>query len=205
MLKNPDQSGVTLIELLIGIAIVSMLLMAGVPMFGSWIQNTQVRTAAESIQNGLQIARSEAVMRNANVRFALTSADGLVAWNVGCVTVRDSCPATIQTRIAAEGGGNARVGVSTVAPPGVVPVAHYSVALVAGAGLSDEGGASNNAGVTFNGMGIVPNAGTDVTRIDVINSVSADARRLVIVVGSGGLTRMCDPQLALSSNAQGCS
>src|SRR5690606_20965535 len=130
-------SGVTLIELLIGIAIVSMLLMAGVPMCGSWIQNTQVRTAAESIQNGLQIARSEAVMRNANVRFALTSADGLVAWNVGCVTVRDSCPATIQTRIAAEGGGNARVGVSTVAPPGVVPVAHYSVALVAGAGLSD--------------------------------------------------------------------
>lgn len=201
MLSYLHQRGVSLIELIVGIAIVSILLMAGLPSFGLWIQDAQVRTAAESVQNGLQIARNEAVRRNANVRFTLTSATGLVEWNVGCVTVRDSCPEVIQKRVGTEGGANARVGVSAEIPPAVVPATQYSTALAAGAGLSGEGG----AGVTFNGVGIIPNYGTDVTRIDVVNSSSADARRLVIIIGAGGLTKMCDPKLSLSSNPQGCS
>src|SRR3546814_614871 len=75
---------VTRIELLLGIAVVSVLLATGVRMFGAWIQNTQIRIAAESIQNGVQLARNEAVKRNANVRFELTSATGVPVWRV-CV------------------------------------------------------------------------------------------------------------------------
>lgn len=196
------QHGVGLIELLIGITILSILLATGVPMFGQWIQNTQVRTAAESILDGLQLARNEAVRRNANVRFNLTSATGAVAWTV-CVVAGAECGEVIQQRSGTEGGGNARVGVSTESPPTPVPATQYSTALVAGAGLSGEDG----AGVTFNGLGAIPaaNVGTDITRIDVINAVSDEARRLVIIVGSGGLIRMCDPQHALADNLQGCS
>ena len=50
-----NQYGVSLLELMIAIAIGSVLLMLGIPSFKSWIQNTQTRTAAESILNGLQI------------------------------------------------------------------------------------------------------------------------------------------------------
>ncbi len=201
MLNRSRELGVTLLELIVGIAILSALLMIGLPSFGLWIQNTQVRTAAESVQNGLQVARSEAVRRNANVRFTLSNANGRVEWTVGCVVERDTCPAVIQTRNASEGGVNGRVGVSTEIPPAVVPATQYSTALAAGEGLGDAGG----AGVTFSSLGMMANPAADVHRIDVINSSTADARRLVIIIGSGGLTRMCDPRLSLAENPQGCS
>ncbi len=201
MLIYPREQGVSLIELVVGIAIVSILLAVGLPSFGLWIQNGQVRTAAESVQNGLQLARSEAVRRNANVRFTLSNANGLVEWSVGCVTERDTCPAVIQARSAGEGGANARVGVSMETPPAIVPANQYGTALAAGAGLGGAGG----AGITFNSLGMMANPAADIRRIDVINSTAADARRMVIIVGGGGLTRMCDPQLLLAKNPQGCS
>lgn len=193
------QRGVSLIELIIGMTIVSILLMMGVPTFSLWIQNTQNRTAAESIQNGLQLARVEAVRRNTNVRFNLSDATGLVSWDVGCVTVTTDCPANIQSRVAMDGSVNARIGVSTSAPPSTVPANQYSTPIVAGTGLA--------AGVTFEGMGRIPttNVGTDITRIDITNAVASTSRRLVVIIGSGGQIRMCDPALALSVNPQGCS
>jgi type IV fimbrial biogenesis protein FimT len=192
MLSMHKQAGVSLVELMIAIVIVSLLMAMGAPSFNLWIQSTQVRTAAESIQNGLQIARTEAVRRNTNVRFRLTDAGGMVAWSVDCVTVTADCPAGIQVRSGGEGGSNARAGVA-------VATGTLGTALAAGAELP--------AGVTFDGLGRVPtaNVGTDIARIDVTNAVRADARRMVILVSPGGQTRMCDPELDLATNPQGCA
>lgn len=197
MLARRHQDGMTLIELLIGIVIVSVMLAMGMPSLSSMIQNAQVRSAAESIVNGLQSARNEALRRNVNVRFNLTDTTGLVAWTVECVVATADCPAgAIQSRPSSEGGGNARIGVSTATH---LPAA-YATALASGAGLSA------GAGVTFNSLGSIPSAniGTDITRIDVTNAAAPDARRLVIVLGVGGLIRMCDPLLNLNTNPQGC-
>lgn len=192
-------SGFSLVELMIGITIVAILMLFGAPSFSLWVQNTQVRTAAESIQNGLQIARTEAVRRNTNVRFNLTNAGGTVAWSVDCVNVTTECPAGIQSRSGGEGGANARVGISVAALPSPIPANHFNTAIAAGTGLP--------AGVTFDGIGRVPSAniGTDITRIDITNAARADARRMVVVIGTGGQTRMCDPAIALATNPQGCS
>jgi type IV fimbrial biogenesis protein FimT len=188
------QRGVTLIELMVGIAILALLLGLGVPSFSLWLQNSQVRSAAESILNGLQLARAEAVSRNTEVRFQLTDADGLVAWKVGCVTVTDDCPATIQSRSSAEGGANARAGVTTDA----TMATQYATVLTAATGLP--------AGVTFDGLGRIPaaNVGSDITRVDVTNAATVDARRLVIAFGIGNQIRMCDPALTFATNPQGC-
>lgn len=204
------QYGLSLLELMIAIAIGSILLMLGIPSFKSWIQNTQIRTATESILNGLQITRAEAVRRNTNVRFNLTDASGMVAWNVSCEIVVPrqpngyECPAGIQSRLGNEGGANARVGVSTTAHPSPIPAGYFNVSPGVGAGLP--------AGLTFDGLGRVPakNAdgsanSDDITWIDVTNAQSATARRMVIVIRTGGQIRMCDPALALASNPQGCS
>lgn len=195
MLIRRYQRGVTLIELLIGIAVLSVLLATGAPMFSDWIQNAQVRTTAESIQNGLQLARVEAIRRNASVRFEFTNTTGLSAWNVGCVISKADCPATIQQSSSGEGGRNARIGIAIATDATALT---YDTPLVAGAGLSA------GAGVTFNGFGTVPSAANDIARVDVLNAVAANARRLVIVVGGGGLTRMCDPTLSLPDQPQGC-
>ena len=52
--------GVTLIEMLIGLTVLGILLMLGMPSYTTWIQSTKIRAAAESLQAGLQLARAEA-------------------------------------------------------------------------------------------------------------------------------------------------
>jgi type IV fimbrial biogenesis protein FimT len=69
------QRGVSLIELMIGMAVFGILLAVAAPSYQVWIANGQVRTAAESIQNGLQVARTEALKRNQAVEFILTSTE----------------------------------------------------------------------------------------------------------------------------------
>lgn len=193
------QQGVTLVELTIGVAISAVLLGVALPAFSQWIQGLQDRTAAESIVSGLQLARAEAVRRNAAVRFDLTDTDGGAAWKVGCVVATTQCPATIASRSAKEGGPNARVGVSTDALPSPLPAGHFGTAIAAGTGLA--------AGVTFNGLGRVPsdNVGTDITRIDVTNAAKSSAHRFVVTVSTGGTVRMCDPELSRAATPQGCS
>lgn len=189
------QRGVSLIELMIGVTISGMLLMAGVPAFTAWIQNAQNRTAAESVANGLQLARVEAVRRNAPIRFELTDAGGLVQWKVGCTAPTAECPATIQRRNAGDGTINARAGASTAPLPNPLPGGYFDTPLAAGAGLP--------AAVNFNGLGR-PAAG-DMTRIDITNAASASARRYAVTISAGGQVRMCDPALNFSANPQGCS
>jgi type IV fimbrial biogenesis protein FimT len=188
---NAGQRGMSLIELMIGIAIVSILLMAGIPGFNLWIQNSQNRAAAESILNGIQLARTEAVIRNTQVRFEFTDDSGLVAWNVGCVAVTVDCPATIQRRTSNEGAANARVGVSTASNP--LPA---TTPITSGTGVDGT--------ISFNGLGRVAGT-TDITRIDVTNAGSSNARRYVVVISPGGQIRMCDPALSFATNPQGCS
>lgn len=191
------QGGLSLVELLVATAITFLLLTAGIPSFATWIQDAQNRTAAESIMNALQLARLEAVSRNTPVRFQLTDASGRIAWNVGCVSVSVTCPATIQRRLAVEGLANARAGVSTADIPYPTPPGYFTTPISAGTGLT--------AGVSFNGIGQMVARGTDIARIDVTSATHTDARRFVVVISGGGQIRMCDPSLAYAFNPQGCS
>lgn len=192
----PMQTGVSLIELMIGIVIVGILLLIALPSFGLWLQNAQNRTAAESIQNGMQLARLEAVKRNANVRFSLTDATGLTSWTIGCVVPTATCPATIQTRSAADGSANARAGADATDPPSPLPANYYATALAAGEGLPN--------GITFDVTGRVANVNVDIARVDITNVREASARRYVVTASPEGNIRMCDPALVLADNPQGC-
>jgi len=50
-----------------------VLISLGAPGFAEWLQNQQIRAAAEATLNGLQVARGEAVRSNTPVRFQLVS------------------------------------------------------------------------------------------------------------------------------------
>ena len=191
------QQGATLIELLVGVAIVIFLFASGAPTFLRWTQNSQVRTAAEAIQNGLHLAHAEAVRRNALVRFQLT--DSVTAscalsttganWVVSLDSPAGACgaapsdtvaPRIVQVRSSAEGSTNA-----------VINAAQSSI--------------------IFNGLGRVTPVPAGNVDIDITNptagacatSAGNGVRCLRVRVSTGGQIRMCDPLLA-ATDPQGC-
>ena len=171
------QRGATLIELFIGLVIMGILIAAGVPTFRTWVQNTQIRTAAESVQNGLQVARNEAVRRNANVAFQLGSGSG---WSV--VVVKTG--ATVQSRAKEEGSDNVTV---LVTPSASTMVTFTGLGRI----------------VTLNADGTSP---ITRLNFDVPTTIlpAASSRDLQIDISPGGQIRMCDPNVSATTDPRKC-
>ncbi len=185
--------GVTLIELAVVLAVVAILFAQAAPSFSAWIHNTQVRTAGESIQNGMQLARAEAIRRNRSVMFWLTStANPPVAdWLVGCMNPLNSA------------------GAGPVAEaPGDCPGSSTGAAQfnwIQKQAAADQQTAlpqltitpANATNVTFNSLGMVIvnlDGSASITRIDVTDpSIPGALARPLRVTVSGGQIRMCDP------------
>jgi type IV fimbrial biogenesis protein FimT len=192
------QHGMSIIELMIGVAIMGVLLALAGPSFATWIQNSQIRTSAESIQNGLQLARSDAVRRNKNIRFQFTS-----TVDSSCVISGSGSSWVISQN---DPSGNCDADASeTAAPPDPLIIQSRS---------GKEGSAnaiinSTQPLIAFNSLGrVTPVPGADIS-IDIQHAdgcaydSSGDKRCLRVVVTTAGQIRMCDPKLP-SSNAQGC-
>lgn len=75
--------GFTLIELMIGLALVSTLLGIGVPMFGEFIKDQRAKSTSSDLSVALLLARSEAVKRNTQI--TLEPAGDGDDWSVGWV------------------------------------------------------------------------------------------------------------------------
>lgn len=76
--------GFTLIELMVVVAIIAVGASLAAPSFRETIANYRVRSGAESIVNGLNYARAEAVRRNGTVSFTLNASGS--GWSVDQVT-----------------------------------------------------------------------------------------------------------------------
>lgn len=86
--------GVTLIELLVAVAIIALSATLAAPDIATMVASYKVRTAAESLLNGLNYARAEAIRRNSAVTFALAP----TGWSVAQVS-----PATnLQTHASSD-------------------------------------------------------------------------------------------------------
>jgi type IV fimbrial biogenesis protein FimT len=178
VLTRPNtQTGFSLIELIIVIAIVGILFAAALPNYRVWIQNTQTRTATESLQNGLRLAQVEAVRRNTPVDLVLTNATDLTT--------------ATPTAIATGRSWVVRVADAT-APQRLIQVKSFAE------GTRNVTVAAPAGTISFSGLGRTT-AGTG--NIDLTNA--GGTRNLRLVVAPGGSIRMCDPALA-SSDAQGC-
>ena len=60
----PSERGFSMIELMVGLVILAMLMALGAPSFNNWILNSQIRNAAEELQNGYLIARTNGLRLN---------------------------------------------------------------------------------------------------------------------------------------------
>jgi type IV fimbrial biogenesis protein FimT len=62
-----DALGFTLIELMVTIAVASILLAVGIPSFNTFVSSQRLRTATYDLSSMLLLARSEAIKRNGEV------------------------------------------------------------------------------------------------------------------------------------------
>ena len=65
--RQRPRRGFTLLELIVALGIAGMLLTMGVPAWGKWIAERELRDRAEALQDTLDRARSEAIKRAARV------------------------------------------------------------------------------------------------------------------------------------------
>lgn len=170
------QAGYSMLELAIGLVIIAAALAAAAPSIGPWLNNSQIRTVAESIQSGLQLARAEAVRRNTIVSFYLTtSTDDTCAlstttsnWVISTADPTDACATSaniIQSYSMAEGGTRTSIN------------------------------ALNNT-VTFNGLGRVTNGANNIcigiTGVAQECVAAEPEHQLAIQVSTAGQIRMCN-------------
>jgi type IV fimbrial biogenesis protein FimT len=90
------QSGVTLVELMVAVAILGLLVAAAAPSAREFIANTRVRSAVESLQAGVTLARNEALRRNENVDLVLAAGQWRVVRVNGSAELRASSPAELE-------------------------------------------------------------------------------------------------------------
>jgi type IV fimbrial biogenesis protein FimT len=176
LMRTRFSAGMSLIELLIGLVIVGVLLALGVPSFAAWMQNVQVRNAAESISNGLQLARATAVQRNKSVTFTMNGPDS--SWSVSINSPSATEPALVQSRSAAEGTPNAVI--ATTAPT-----------------ITFDGLGKTNLPVAATIQVTNPTGGACGTGI-------GNMRCLNLTVAVGGQIKMCDPQVATAGDSRKC-
>lgn len=198
----------SLVELVVGLVIIGVLLALAAPNYSAWVQNTKVRTTAEAMLNGVQLARAEAVRRNSQIRFYLT--DTLTAacvasaagtnWVVSFDDPTGLCdiPPMVD---------NPNVDPATLAAPRIIQLRS-----------SNEGStgitvAASQSSIIFNGLGrITPVPGATIT-IDMSNPAAGacaalgggggPVRCMRVAISSGGQVRLCDPARA-SSDPVGC-
>jgi len=198
MLSRVRERGFTLVELLVGIALVAALMFIAVPNFGAWLQNTQIRAATDAFLGGLQLARAEAVRRNVTVQFQLMS------------TLDSSCALSTS-------GPNWVVSLnSAVGNCGAPPTADLPVPTAPGivqTRSSNDGSRnavilSTASTISFNGLGRpLPVGGAPATlQIDISNPAggacapSGPMRCMRVLVTTNGQVRSCDPRLVPPTN-----
>lgn len=187
--------GFTLVEMIVSISIMAILLAIAIPSFRTFVLNAQIRSTAEGLLAGLNLARTEAIRRNTPITFWMV--DGITAtcqrittgtsWVVSVNDPQNGCnaaasttnaPRIMQVRAADEVGGNITVT------------------------------ATGGTCLTFNGFGGVeatcPGTVARFTVIDVTQPVGTMARALRIALSAGGSVRLCDPAVSDTADPARC-
>jgi len=200
-LHGPRQRGFTLIEMAITMAIFGILLAAALPSISEWMDNTRIRNTAETLQNGIQIARNEAVRRNQPVSFYLVSSDTPQAMSANCTRSSTSGAWIVSL---SDPTGQCDQPPSDVNSPMVVVgrpsgdgATRVSIAAV------DANGTGATA-LTFNGFGrVAANAdGSQSIRQITVTGLDANThyRNIAIQISQQGMVRTCEPDIAATSD-----
>jgi type IV fimbrial biogenesis protein FimT len=168
-------AGFTMVELMVTVGVFALLSALAVPMMRSVIENSHIKAAAQSLQNGLAMARAEAVRLNTQVEFVLTG----TGWSVQRVS---------DGSLLQQASGKERaVGLTiTPTPADADRITFDAFGRTLGTNPSDASAALTQV---------------DVVATNPSGSVGYKPLRIQFV--AGGMARLCDPGAA-STEPKAC-
>lgn len=194
--------GFSLVELIVGLAILALLVTLGVPQYATFLANARLRATAEGINNGLNLARAEAVKRNARVELVLTDEEPIEALvNVlpqstsgANWVVREWVPATgsynfIEGKVGAEGSGKS-TGTGVVVASSSTDATYDGRVIFTGFGGMAIGQPISFQ-ITYPGAGLCAAA-------------NGPLRCLNVNITPGGQIRICDPKVTDAKDTRAC-
>jgi len=189
--------GFTIVELLVGVALLAILLALGAPAMGTYLQNSKLASVTSVYFSALQAARSEAIRHNSATEFVLTN-DAVTGADPANTVAPSTSGRNWLIRAAASAGGYlpmidaGTAGEGQGAPgPAAVQVQVSASAPAVWTGV-----------IPFNGFGATDGPYT----IDITNPVAGSCagsggsvRCRRIMVSPGGRIAACDPAAAAST------
>lgn len=176
---------------MVAIVLLAILVKLALPSFTAWINNTKVRTVAESLQAGIRLAQTEAVRQNRSVILAFTN--GTPGPSTPITAAANGNRWSIQT-LAQFGGADG----SFVQGGSLTDVAAgVSITGVSALCFNSNGRLTTATSSTVQGNTTPQISGATCSPSDAtftIDRPSAADRPLRVMVSASGKVRMCDPK-----------
>jgi len=199
-----SQSGFSIIEIAVTLVVLGMLLATAVPSMTAWMRNAKLRNQAESLQNGLQQARNEAVRRNRPITFYMVDNGASTALNNSCTVSASGASWVVSVRDPGSACAAAPTNTSTDATnPLIVAkrLGNDGSAGVSVSGLAADGSTAASS-VTFDALG--RRSGNLVRIVVSYASAQTDDRPLRVDITPAGMVRSCDPLITSTSDPRRC-
>ncbi|MGH8460235.1 MAG: GspH/FimT family pseudopilin [Stenotrophobium sp.] len=186
-----NERGFSLLELIIAMSIFAILVVMAIPAFGKWVANSRVRSVAETLQNGLNLSKAEAVRLNRSVQFSLTNGSPDATLTATAVANGTNWMIVAQALLAGDSATFVEGGqLGNLAPNVAISSTDSSGTAFATLAFTALGRVQSTAGITF-----------PVTY--AVSTTNSD-RPLNVMVSAGSEVRLCDPNKSIANSPDGC-
>jgi type IV fimbrial biogenesis protein FimT len=204
-LRRRLDRGHTLIEVVVGLAILGIVLGVGIPNLTAWVITNKAKAASEFYLDGMSMARRQAVAHNARSRFVLTpNANGQYDWQI------DLCFPVPATPCTDDAGNWSTTGAVASGDPegdtGLKSVFRSATALPPADVLTPSVAPAAADSVYFTELGWVDTTiGARLTRLrlDPSAALAGSVRPAALSVTLAGMASKCDPTVA-SPDSRAC-
>lgn len=187
------QQGFTLIELMVTLAIASILMLIAVPSLTTYRRNAELTSATNTLLAAINAARGEAMKRGTNAMVVPTN-NG-TDWNTGWVVFALGATNTTQ---AYNAGTDKTVHVQSAVPTYINVVGNLSAAENPAYMMFDASGYSKTKAGGFGALTLT------LTRTDVSGTSALNETRRIVIARTGR-ARTCKPTSASDANCAATS
>lgn len=132
--------GFSLIELVMTIAVISIIASTAAPSFSEYMENTQLKGAAERVFSDMQLARSEAIKSNSDIHLSVNNG---TSWCYGFATTANCDCSTNACKTSISKTNNIGLAANTAIQNGI----HISP----NGAIYDSSNIATSGQITFNG------------------------------------------------------